>query len=267
MNTTGYGLTDIGKHRGNNEDCFLIDDTVGLYVVCDGIGGNPGGEIAAEEAANALHAFLRDNESELREFRDNSSFREAQEFLVRGIKHASHVVHEMGEAGGLHRMGTTLTALLTIGNRAVIASVGDSRAYHCRKKRTKLLTKDHTLAHDLLVAGVYTPEEAMESPFNHCLTRSIGKGDEVEVDTLVAHLVPGDIFLLCTDGLSQYFESAKDLGAFMLHETSLIPSQMVDFANECGGSDNVTALVVSVDESHVEYERKRAWPRWLTRIA
>lgn len=267
MDTSGYGVTDVGRRRGNNEDCFLIDDTIGLYVVCDGIGGHSGGEIASEEAAEALHAFLCENEVELRTFRDVSALRDVQDLLVRGIKHASRVVHDLGESSGLYKMGTTMTALLTIGDRGVIASVGDSRAYHCRKKRAKLLTKDHTLANEMLIAGVWTPEEAHDSPFRHSLTRSIGTDDEVEVDTLVTYLVPGDIFLLCTDGLSQYFETESDLGAFMFHEPPLIPSQLVDFAIECGGSDNVTALVVWVDETHVEHQPQRGVRRWLTRVA
>lgn len=267
MDTTGYGLTDVGKCRGNNEDCFLIDDEIGLYTVCDGIGGHPGGEIASQEASDALHAFLCDHESELREFYDNSFLRDAQDLLVQGIRHASQMVHELGKSFRLDKMGTTLTTLLALGDRAIIASVGDSRAYHCRKKRVKLLTQDHTLANELMIAGKCTPEEARHSPFNHCLTRSIGKDSEVEVDTLVAHLVPGDIFLLCTDGLSQYFGTKADLGAFMFHEPSIIPSQLVEFANRSGGSDNVTALVVHVDEGHSELDERQAWQRWFARVA
>ncbi len=263
MKTTAYGQTDIGLARDNNEDCFLIDQDLGLYVVCDGMGGHAAGELAAREAAEAVLDYLKRRRSEIENLRRDGDLEAVQDLVIKAVKHASRTVHEEGELNGHHGMGTTVTLLFAVGDRAVIASVGDSRAYHCRKKRAKLLTTDHTLANEMLISGEFSPEQARESPFQHYLTRTVGKSEEVEVDTLVAHLVPGDIFLLCTDGLTRYFDSERELGEYMLNQPSRIPPALVAYANSHGGKDNVTALVVHVEED----KPRKDWQKWFTRVA
>ncbi len=267
MKLTAYGQTDIGMHRANNEDCFLIDDCLGLYVVCDGVGGHHAGEVAAQEAAQALREYVGKHRPMLTELRRSGDLAGTQELIVRAVKHASKVVREQGERSGQHGMGTTVTLLLIVGDRAVIASVGDSRAYHCRNKSTHLLTQDHTLANEMLIAGEISSEQAKESPFRHYLTRTVGTQDDVEVDTLVAHLVPGDVFLLCTDGLTCYFESDEELGRYMFSKASQIPVALVAHANACGGKDNITALVVKVEEDDSESPPTSSVQKWFTRVA
>jgi serine/threonine protein phosphatase PrpC len=268
--TTGYGFSDVGMRRENNEDCFLIDERLGLYVVCDGMGGHAAGEIASHEAAHALKQFLEDRQLDLETLRSNADLSGIQDLAAEGVRHASHVVHEKGKATGKRGMGTTMTLLLAAGNRAVIASVGDSRAYHCRKQQLELLTNDHTLANEMLIAGEFSEQQLRDSPFKHYLTRTVGTQEEVEVDTLVVHLVPDDVFLLCTDGLTQYFETVSELGEYMFREPARIPPELVAYANSRGGSDNVTALVVHVDErlSDPPSEKsKKGWQKWFTRVA
>jgi len=267
MKTRSYGQSDVGMHRANNEDCFLIDDSLGLYVVCDGMGGHFAGEVAAQEAAQALREFLGQDRLTLDELSKKGDLAGAQELVVHAVRHASRVVRDKGEQSGHGGMGTTVTLLLALGDRAVIASVGDSRAYHCRDKSTSLLTQDHTLANEMLIAGEISPEQAKESPFRHYLTRTVGTQEDVEVDTLVAHLIPGDLFLLCTDGLTCYFDSAHDLGQYMFNNPSEIPPELVAYANSRGGKDNVTALVVHVEEGPPVDTPSGGVQKWFTRVA
>lgn len=267
MKTIGYGQTDIGMRRENNEDCFLIKEDLGLYVVCDGMGGHAAGEVAANQAADALCKFFDRRQLELNELGQDGDLQAVQDIVVKAVKYASRAVRHEADISGHPGMGTTLTLLFAIGDRAIIASVGDSRAYHCRDKQARLLTQDHTLANELLIAGRMTAEQARESPFSHYLTRSVGSEEDVKVDTLVAHLVPGDIFLLCTDGLTRYFDNERELGEYMFNEPSSIPSDLVAFANSRGGNDNVTALVVHVNEEPVEPAQRENWQKWFTRVA
>ena len=115
----------------------------------------------------------------------------------------------------------------------------------------------------MLISGAFSPAQARDSPFQHYLTRTVGAAEDVEVDTLVAHLVPGDIFLLCTDGLTRYFDSERELGEYMFNEPSKIPPELVAYANSHGGKDNVTALVVHVEEDATHND----WQKWFTRVA
>jgi protein phosphatase len=269
MKMWAYGQTDIGMRRANNEDCFLVDDSLGLYVVCDGMGGHNAGEVAAQEASQALREYLGQHRPTLDMLSEAADWAGVQELVVRAVRHASRVVREHGKLSGHEGMGTTVTLLLAVGDRAVIASVGDSRAYHCRDKSTNLVTQDHTLANEMLIAGEISPAQARESPFRHFLTRTVGTQENVEVDTLVAHLVAGDIFLLCSDGLSCYFDSDEDLGQYMFKRPSQIPQELVAYANSRGGVDNVTALVIHVeDEAAAESQSiTRSLQKWFTRVA
>lgn len=251
--------------RESNEDCYLIDESLGLYLVCDGMGGHVGGEIASQDASQAVQDYFSEHAGELAELTESGNIEAVQDLVVRAVQHASRFVLEDAERNGLTKMGTTLTLLLTVGDRAVIASVGDSRAYHCRRDEATLLTTDHTLANELLISGEFTAEEARNSPFNHFLTRVVGYEPEVQVDTLVTHLVAGDVFLLCTDGLTNYFESDHELGKFMFNEPANIPSELISHANSAGGKDNVTAVVVHVGVGNLPPRWK--WKSWFTRVA
>lgn len=265
MTIKAYGQTHVGMRRENNEDCYLIDEPLGLYLVCDGMGGHHGGEIASREACQAVQGYVKDHADRLAELTETSDMEAIQNLVVESIQHASRIVRSDAERFGMINMGTTLTLLLTVGDRAVIASVGDSRAYHCRRNVATLLTTDHTLANDMLISGEFSRDEARDSPFNHYLTRVVGYESDVKVDTLVANLVPGDVFLLCTDGLTNYFESDHELGKFMFHEPATIPAKLISHANSSGGKDNITAVVVHVG---VEAGPPRwKWKSWFARVA
>lgn len=262
MKTTGYGATDVGKCRSNNEDTFFVDDELGLYIVCDGMGGHDAGEVASAEATRLLHQRLLAKQHELSQLSDSKDMEPVQDIVVKEVKFVSRWIHDEGRVTGHPGMGTTLTALLTVGDRAIVASVGDSRAYHCRKKNVELLTKDHTLAYELFLEGSFSAEEVKTHPFGHYLTRCVGAADDVEVDTVVAHLVPGDTFLLCTDGLTRYFDDEAEIGAHMFGESSTIPRKLIDEANSMGGRDNITVLIIHV-AGHTEHTKRR----WFTRMA
>lgn len=142
-------------------------------------------------------------------------------------------------------MGTTLTLLVIVGNKGVMAHVGDSRLYLRRTGKLHLLSNDHTLTNELVLKGMLSAKQGRESRYSHILTRSIGPHDAVEVETLMFDLLPGDVFLLCTDGLTKYIDQEDELLALLSREISEDSAQqLVDSANQRGGADNITAILV-----------------------
>ena len=236
------GLTDVGRTREHNEDFFLSDRELGLHVVCDGMGGHASGEVASRQAAETVReAVTRDP----RFAADDPAGWEAG--LREAITAATAFVH--GGGGADHRkrgMGTPCTVLLLRGSRAVLAHVGDSRLYLARDGQIHQLSHDHTFVAEALRAGVITADQAADSPHGNVLTRAGGPQASVLVDTLPFDVIPGDTLLLCSDGLHQYVGPAgrELLDALAAGDFAGLPARLVDFANERGGDDNITALAV-----------------------
>lgn len=237
--------TDVGRKRQNNEDCYLTDPALGLYVVADGIGGKRGGEEASKLAAEVLRARIRDHAAVFGALASHPSAEgraAATRAVEDAVQAACYAVHQRNVAEG-RRMGTTLSCVVHAGAFAVLGHVGDSRIYLVRQGAVHRLTEDHTIAAMQLKAGGLTREEAEASRFRGVLTRSIGSHESVPVDTLTLELANDDALLLCTDGLHMYM---KDEGIPpLLDAPSTDPSRaLVDFANNAGGADNVTAIVI-----------------------
>ena len=248
MKANAAAITSTGRVRSSNEDCFGYRADHGIYVVCDGMGGAAGGEVASRMVVETLlRQMTEDGE-------DREGFEERRQRLHAAIAEANRVVLERAEReSGLSGMGTTLVALLldtpAAPSRALIAHAGDSRCYLLRRGRLTRLTQDHSLVDEQIRLGTMTEEEAERSPFRSVITRAIGTQPSVTEEAQEINLEHGDTFLLCTDGLTREVTEegiAQGLAAGndLRHEAQ----HLVDQANENGGRDNVTCLVIAIHE-------------------
>jgi protein phosphatase len=230
-------LTDIGCKRTNNEDSFGYDLETGLFVVCDGMGGNAAGEMASATAVREL----------VEHFSQEAALGlSMEEQLLRSILHANEQVYRMAqESEELRGMGTTLVAACLEGRRIVIGNVGDSRAYFLRKGACAQITNDHSFVAEQVRKGSMNAEEAGASPLQSLITRAVGAAESVEPDIFTGNIEPGDILLLTSDGLTRYADS-KAIASLILAGTSLTDAcqSLIDAAKQQGAVDNVTCLLV-----------------------
>jgi serine/threonine protein phosphatase PrpC len=252
------GLSDIGRRRKLNEDSMLVAPELGLFAVADGMGGAAAGEVASQRAVEVVRAYIAERIQVLRELaadptpeRGAAAARLVQEAIQTACADISNMAAKDVRLRG---MGTTFVGLACAGDRAVVAHVGDSRLYLSRRGDLHLLTEDHTLVAEQIKAGQLEPENAGNSPFKGVLTRALGAHESVQVDTLVLELLPGDTFLLCSDGLHGYIPDEELAGHLAHGPAERLPGELVTFANERGGRDNITAVVVTAEDSGAEEE-------------
>ena len=240
--------TDVGMKREHNEDSFLVNEDLGLYVVCDGMGGHAGGETASRLAVQTverelLSAKLREDDpfatsAPLADTPLAGALREAVEGACAAVFRTSRANPEL--AG----MGTTCIALLIRGTHALVGHVGDSRAYLIRGNDVHQLSDDHSLVNEQVRAGLLTEDEAKHSRLKNIITRSVGFEEDVLVDVLGIETQTGDRFLLCSDGLSNLMENEEIRDALLQNELDEVPGKLVQLANERGGDDNITVLAL-----------------------
>jgi serine/threonine protein phosphatase PrpC len=249
MHRWSISRTDVGKKRPHNEDSFLADDHLGLYVVADGVGGHAKGEVASLEAVEQLHGFVKGESPAINEYRAHPSedgVAGLRRLLESAVQSACYMVYGMAELDPEQKgMSTTLSALLLVGDVGIIGQVGDSRVYRLRDGAIQQLTEDHTLINYKLKHGLLTPEQAARAPGKHVITRAVGHKDYVEVDTVHVDAAPGDRFLLCSDGLHGYLQD-EEIGVIMGLEPKMAADRLIDLANERGGRDNITVVLVMV---------------------
>jgi serine/threonine protein phosphatase PrpC len=247
MKTFASALSDRGLHRADNEDQYLIDESLGLYVVCDGMGGHAAGEVAAERAIAFASEYIS-NHSEIIQAAAESpdGYLRVQKIAEEAVQTASQSLYRLAKSTTEYAgMGTTMTLLVIVREKAVMAHVGDSRLYLYRDQQVHQLSADHTLANEMVLTGAMTAEEASTSRYQHVLTRSIGPHEFVAVDTLLFDLLPGDRMLLCSDGLSNYFPDAESVSALLARPAiAERPEELIDFAKKSGGADNITAMII-----------------------
>jgi PPM family protein phosphatase len=239
------GTTDVGQVREGNEDSFLVADS--LVAVADGMGGHVAGEIASATALEPLR------ELDGRIFSDPS---EALSALREAVITANREVSRRAEDEPSYRgMGTTLTAALLEGRRLHVAHVGDSRAYLLRDGELSQLTDDHTLVQHLIDEGQLTHEEAATHPQRSVVTRAIGVSPEVDVDAMTLELLPDDQVLLCSDGLTGVV-SDEEIARVLLEvdDADAAIELLVEMANDAGGPDNITAVVLRFEDPDVDVE-------------
>jgi len=251
MRITSCGMTDVGMKRTNNEDNYLVNDELNLFVCCDGMGGHVGGEYASAIAVNTVEEVLASIESDPDALSPEADgpVERTREKLRYAIRLAGKRIFEKASAEPEYKgMGTTALALLLDQGNFYIAHVGDSRGYLLREGRIEQLTEDHSLVYQKVKEGVLTPEEAKTHKLRNIITRSLGYMEEVEVDIQVRAIRRGDKFLLCSDGLSNHVSTAE-MGE-LLHRNSpqQTARQLVQLACDRGGDDNITVVAVRVDE-------------------
>ncbi len=240
--------TDVGMKREHNEDSFLVNEDLGLYVVCDGMGGHAGGETASRLAVQTIEkelisARLRVDDpfsarAELAESPLAGALREAVEGACAAVFHTSRANPEL--AG----MGTTCISLLLNADQALVGHVGDSRAYLVRDGQVWQLSEDHSLVNEQVRAGLLTDEEARHSRLKNIITRSVGFEEDVLVDVIGVETRAGDKFLLCSDGLSNVIEAEEIRDALTHTDIDKVPEVLIDLANSRGGEDNITVVAV-----------------------
>ena len=258
MQITAYGKTDVGRKRELNEDAFLIDQDLGLFAVSDGVGGRSGGEVAAAISIEAIGSHVREHRAEILKVRaEKGAHRELLQLVTSAALDACRLVHRNAASAADHAdMACTLTVLLVAGNKAAMVHVGDTRLYLVRDGACEQLSTDHTMAYELMQRGALTTAEAQASRYANVLTRAIGTHETVEVDSLILDVLPDDTFLICSDGLSGSFEGLSEISGLLAEqELADIPAQLVELANDRGGHDNITALVVRAQASDAEQEQ------------
>ncbi|MBL8679697.1 MAG: Stp1/IreP family PP2C-type Ser/Thr phosphatase [Myxococcales bacterium] len=246
-----HARTDVGRVREHNEDNFLVDRRLGLYVVCDGMGGHASGEVASALAVQGLRDALKKDEDFLLDFaKGDASVRpEDVKNLLESAAHAANaaVFSEAQRDASKRGMGTTLTALVLVGGYGFIAHVGDSRCYLYRGGEVRMLTEDHSVINELKRRGKLTPQILEKIGNKNAVTRAVGVYETVEVDTFHFLTAPGDRYLLCSDGLHGYVEKEEELNALVAGLGEEIATQrLIDIANERGGKDNITAVIATI---------------------
>jgi serine/threonine protein phosphatase PrpC len=247
---SGLGLTSVGRKREHNEDAHHVDDALGLYIVADGMGGHAAGEVASNLAVKVVREVIGAGQATIDALARESTHESklaAQKLVEKAIQEACARVNKEAQADRSKRgMGTTFVCVLVAGNRAVLGHVGDSRAYFVRQGKVHRLTEDHTMMAMALKAGLMKKEDLADSDWANSLTRAVGPQPSVQVDTLLVECQAGDRFLLCSDGLHGYLQD-DEVPALLggLGSTTTVP-RLIDLANERGGKDNITALLVTL---------------------
>ncbi len=250
-----WGTTDVGRRRKHNEDAYLIDAEIGLYVVADGVGGYSAGDVASRMVVEGLQHHLRTrpdlfSRDTIRpgEELPEAHRQQAKDFLDQSVQAITYKIFTQAQQRGPdYRMGSTLCGMVVLGNMAAVIHVGDSRCYLHREKSVYQLTEDHSLISEQLKMGLISPEEAAQSRYKNVITRAVGMADRLQVDIFFVDIMPNDSFLLCSDGFHGYLRQGE-LGRLMQqHDLSKVPEATIDLANERGGKDNITTIVVSVE--------------------
>ncbi len=247
-----WAATDVGRKRAHNEDNFLVDKNLNLFVVADGMGGHASGEVASAVAVQTIRDVVFAERQLLESFDDDDpgAHIEISTVLEYAVHAACAAIFRKAQQEPEKRgMGTTVVSLMLVGNRGFIAYVGDSRIYLLRNGIVYPLTEDHSLMNELIRSGKLNAEEFAGSPyanFKNAMTRAVGVHEHVEVDILDFEVLPGDSFLLCSDGLYEYLEGTDIAANLALSDIEEIPGRFIDLANSRGGKDNITALVVQL---------------------
>jgi protein phosphatase len=233
-------VSDRGRKRTSNEDAFGYSIEHGVYLVCDGMGGAAAGEIASSLAVDEFMRLLT----------GRTTGEPLDEVIEQAISTANEAIFSRSQTNPrLNGMGTTLVALVADERRVRVLNIGDSRCYRLRSEQLELITQDHSLVDEQVRLGRMTEAEALRSPLRNVITRAVGTQSRVTPDVFDLAAEPGDLFLLCSDGLTRELpdvriESLLSEGLPTLSPLANLCSRLVEAANHAGGGDNITCLLV-----------------------
>jgi serine/threonine protein phosphatase PrpC len=243
MKVRSCAISDVGRKRQKNEDSYLINGELNLFIVADGMGGHAGGEFASRIAITTIEDRFSENAN-------GNSNKENKDVIKTSIHDASaKIIEKAEEDQSLKGMGTTVICLNIHDKKSIIGHVGDSRGYLFRDGILEQLTEDHSLVNEQIKSGLITEEEAKHHAFKNIITRSVGVTAQVEVDIVEKKVKNGDFLVLCTDGLSNLIEQSEMEHELREHEPIIAAKRLVDLANSRGGDDNITLIIVEVAET------------------
>jgi serine/threonine protein phosphatase PrpC len=258
------GVSDVGRVRTNNEDSYKILDSLSLYVLSDGMGGEAHGEVASalavETVVKCCTEAKEDSGVTLLGGTPNN-FGEKTKKLQGAVRQANLNIFDSAQKNPAQRgMGATLTTVWASADKLSVAHVGDSRAYLLRMGNLQQLTSDHSLVAEQVRRGIITAQQAEESEMQSVLLRALGAHPDVEVDVDEVGIFPGDVLLLCSDGLTRMVTEPEIAGTLQAETRPAAAAQkLVDLANENGGMDNITVIVVRFQEE------AKSWFSWFRR--
>lgn len=260
--------SDVGRKRPHNEDRYCLDATLGLYLVCDGMGGRNAGEVASTLAVEMIHRHIHDasqNPDVPLIGPSDPAVSPATNRLASAIRLANDMIYrESQRKSEWIGMGTTIVAALITNELLSFAHVGDSRLYLVRHHTLQPLTVDHSWVAEQVRAGIMTEEEAERSPRRNIVTRAVGVDRQVEVTLGETLLQPGDQVLLCSDGLTNGVRPDAILASFEhINDMSTLANRLITMANEAGGKDNTTVITLAIREAGEE----NLWHRLRQRLA
>jgi protein phosphatase len=259
------GLSDVGRVRTNNEDSFRIVEALNLFILSDGMGGEAHGEVASAMAVDVINKYCESEKEDsgatvLDEAPATISSQTRR--LKSAVRQANFQIFQAAQKNPEQRgMGATITAMWLKDTMLSIAHVGDSRAYLLRSGNLQQLTSDHSLVAEQVRRGLITPQQAEESEMQSVLLRALGAHPEVEIDTDEVEIIPRDVLLLCSDGLTRMVTEPEIAGALQAETVpSAAAERLIALANENGGVDNVTVIVVRFED-----DANKGWFSWMRR--
>jgi serine/threonine protein phosphatase PrpC len=259
------GLSDVGRVRTNNEDSFRIVEALNLFILSDGMGGEAHGEVASAMAVDVINKYCESEKEDsgatvLDEVPATLSSRTRR--LKNAVAQANFQIFQAAQKNPEQRgMGATITALWLKDTLLSIAHVGDSRAYLLRSGNLQQLTNDHSLVAEQVRRGLITPQQAEESEMQSVLLRALGAHPEVEIDVDEVAIIPRDVLLLCSDGLTRMVTEPEIAGALQAETVPAAAAErLIALANENGGIDNVTVIVVRFED-----DANKGWFSWMRR--
>lgn len=249
MEIKAYGLTHVGRQRQHNEDSYLVADEAKLFLVADGMGGHAAGEIASRIAVDSISEFILHTKEDDGTWPHayDEHFKRSTNRLMAAVRLANtRVLEAMRKDARLRGMGTTVVACLADGETMSVAHVGDSRAYMIRNNQLQRITNDHSWVFEQVQAGMLTEAEAEKHPLRNVITRALGGALQVTPDASEIEVKEGDVFLLCSDGLTGMVPEDEILKVVTQSDGDLEKAcqKLIEEANERGGLDNVTAILV-----------------------
>ena len=256
MQTKGSGISDVGIIRDNNEDFYLINEELGLYIVCDGVGGGNGGEVASKMAAETCSEYIEANKHIIEEYfclGNNDAL--IHSLMQSAVLHACKTVYLEGQKQPeLDGMSTTFTAVLILNSKALLGHVGDSRLYLARNSEVYQITEDHTVGHEIRERSISSHRAVTAYRFDSILKKSIGFSQTVEADTMLFDLLPGDQLLLCSDGLYNNISKSIEFLPIIRQDPEIVLKDLIELANNRGGRDNITCILINCTLEEESYE-------------